>query len=336
MKPDLADRPLHWLIEYGRRHPGAWRRFEEMRADRSRGLPTWPAWCFAPLAAGMAIASRGTASERFASWPLAERVRVGREAAILTALAAWRMTKGVYVFDPDLLQALWLTPVTGSIPSDLLERLPEWCVYVPLDRDGLRGVWAHLESDANDGHAELRLVTIAGGTLEPLAIHLGGSVAEGVESMLAAGAALAGVPVHNRELEVEARRARAVAEPIVSLLLWLCSERPEIEGRGRPGNPKPKRVKGALREFAAPGPRTWAVGARVGAALRAARGAAERAEGEATGRRVRPHVRRAHWHTYWTGPRSGEQTPVLRWLHPILVAGGDVDELPAVVRAVKR
>jgi len=36
-----------------------------------------------------------------------------------------------------------------------------------------------------------------------------------------------------------------------------------------------------------------------------------------TGRTVSPHIRRAHWHTYWTG--KGRTVPVLRWLHPILV-----------------
>lgn len=331
----LADRPLHWLSEYGRRYPGAWRRFEEMRSERGRSLPTWPTWCYAPLAAGMAVVSDGLATERFAGWSLAERVRIGQEAAILTALAAWRMTKGIYAFDPDLLQALWNTPITGDIPSSLLERLPEWCIYVPLDRDGLRGVWAHLESDANDGHMELRLVTIQDDGLAPVAIHLGGSLAEGIENTISEALTIAGMPVPARQLEVEARRTREVAEPIISLLLWLCSEQPEIEGRGRPGNPRPVRTKRGVREFAAPGPRTWEVGARVGAALRAARSAAKRAEGEPTGRHVRPHVRRAHWHTYWTGPRLGEQTPILRWLNPILVGGGDVDELPAVVRRVE-
>jgi len=31
---------------------------------------------------------------------------------------------------------------------------------------------------------------------------------------------------------------------------------------------------------------------------------------------VRPHIRRAHWHGYWTGPREGTQTFVYHWLPP--------------------
>lgn len=40
----------------------------------------------------------------------------------------------------------------------------------------------------------------------------------------------------------------------------------------------------------------------------------------AEGRSVRPHVRSAHAHLYWTGP--GRTTPVVRFLPPIPVKGG--------------
>ncbi|WP_181065223.1 hypothetical protein [Nocardia nova] len=45
---------------------------------------------------------------------------------------------------------------------------------------------------------------------------------------------------------------------------------------------------------------------------------------------VRPHIRRAHWHTYWTGPRDNPTADV-RWLHPILVRSADRDRSRAVV-----
>ena len=34
----------------------------------------------------------------------------------------------------------------------------------------------------------------------------------------------------------------------------------------------------------------------------------------------RPHVRAAHWHTFWVGPRSAkfpDRKPIIRWLPPI-------------------
>ena len=60
----------------------------------------------------------------------------------------------------------------------------------------------------------------------------------------------------------------------------------------------------------------------------------------ATGRtRPRAHVRRAHWHGFWTGPRDPERAEErrfdLRWLPPIPVAVDDVNDLPVTVRPVK-
>jgi hypothetical protein len=54
---------------------------------------------------------------------------------------------------------------------------------------------------------------------------------------------------------------------------------------------------------------------------------------------VRPHIRRAHWHHYWIGPRAApaeERELVVRWLPPILVNVEEESEdgLSVVVRGV--
>ena len=39
-----------------------------------------------------------------------------------------------------------------------------------------------------------------------------------------------------------------------------------------------------------------------------------------------PHVRRAHWHHYWTGARvSAERCLVLKWMPPVFVGGASAD-----------
>jgi len=45
----------------------------------------------------------------------------------------------------------------------------------------------------------------------------------------------------------------------------------------------------------------------------------------------RPHVRRAHWHHYWTGP--GRTVLELRWLEPVFVMG-DSEKIDAVAHKV--
>ena len=72
-------------------------------------------------------------------------------------------------------------------------------------------------------------------------------------------------------------------------------------------------------------------GMRVGAAIRKGY-AAEKKERETLGSHASkaPHVRRAHWHHYWTGARdSAERALVLKWIPPVFV-GGSVSDIVTV------
>ena len=50
------------------------------------------------------------------------------------------------------------------------------------------------------------------------------------------------------------------------------------------------------------------------------------------GVKKRPHIRRAHWHHYWTGP--GRSVLEVKWLEPIFVMGTE-EEIDTVVHDVK-
>lgn len=50
-------------------------------------------------------------------------------------------------------------------------------------------------------------------------------------------------------------------------------------------------------------------------------------------RHVSPHVRRAHWHGYWLGPRDNPTELVIKWIAPVIVNGGG-DELSGTVHLV--
>lgn len=39
------------------------------------------------------------------------------------------------------------------------------------------------------------------------------------------------------------------------------------------------------------------------------------------------HIRKGHWHGYWTGPRKGERIYILKWVMPTFVRGTIVDDL---------
>ena len=75
-------RPRDALAAVGRAHPDAWRFADELRAARgAEGLPYWPDWCYMPIGGWLSIASRGHLT-----------IAAAREASILAALGAWRVT----------------------------------------------------------------------------------------------------------------------------------------------------------------------------------------------------------------------------------------------------
>ena len=50
----------------------------------------------------------------------------------------------------------------------------------------------------------------------------------------------------------------------------------------------------------------------------------------------RPHIRRAHWHSYWVGQKSQPEarSVVLKWLPPIPVNVLDTEDLTPTARDV--
>ena len=125
------------------------------------------------------------------------------------------------------------------------------------------------------------------------------------------------------------------AATILNLALFLCTDERDIEDL--PERPRVRNTKRGPRLVMQDAPAFHPVALRMGAALDLARARAkqEPSGGEGGGRRVAPHVRRAHWHTYRYGPGRAQRK--LKWLPPIPVNLEDLkdQELPAVVREVE-
>lgn len=85
--------------------------------------------------------------------------------------------------------------------------------------------------------------------------------------------------------------------------------------------------------------RKWDVGIRIGAAIRQKSASVEKGESIKTASghsSPRPHMRRGHWHHYWTGPRnvSENRRLILKWLSPMAVAATPEDT-PIVIHEIK-
>lgn len=328
------------MLAVGRQYPHAWSDIDHMRSElRGRDAPDWPDWCYIPIAGGqsaVATALHVDVMRLHITHP--DRIADG---AILAALAAWRMTQGVYRVDPGLYPALVTTALDADMPADVLYRLPEWCIYVEtpdlaLDGAPVPGAYVHLEHDVHTGRAELRMLLDGDGPLVPVAIHIGPwTLAEAISRSLHVSAARASA-VGARTIGGLAELLLPVVEPVVNVVLYIATQAGEITGPGTPGNPTPVRTRRhGLRLFPANGMRAWDVGVRIGAALRAAYHAAETSSDPAARHRPRPHVRRAHWHTFLSGPRAEARRRDVRWMPPIPVNVQSADDMPATVRRVR-
>jgi hypothetical protein len=327
-------RPGKILSAYGRLYPEAWKQVDELRARRKE-LRDWPEWCFLPLAGIHTIVSKGKDPQA---------PNLSQHVGILGALAAWRVTQGIYRFDSTAFNALWKTPVTGEIPNEVLFHLPEWCVYIPTpdqtwQGSTLIGFFAHLEHSMNDRRTELRLVLDltgpAGDQLVVMPIHLGrGGLAEGVAA--ASKEADRQFPVTMYSSDGVAERLSSDVSPLVSLVLYLCSQGAEIKemggGKRMPALPKPQKTKRGIRIFAPDHPGRWDVGRGLGAALRQALSEVDPSEPTGTQAAARPQIHEAHWQTAWVDKQdqSNVRSATLKWLAPVLANIQGVDELTTV------
>lgn len=330
-------RPLTHMRIAGTIYQDAWRQFDVFRQMRGKNSsPDWPEWCYCPLAAAYAIVSGGGDNRV----PLDS---VGHIAA-LGALAAWRVTQTIYRFDPSLAGALADTPI-DRLPADVIFRLPEWCVYIETYNatwcgQPIAGFFAHLEHDAVTGRPELRLLIDhddAEGRPDILGvpIHIGqptldeamvSMINESRRQMIDHGKTLMASSMPPDLSEIMTLEVR----PLIGMLLYLCSEQPDLDDFV-PVHPEPKRTKKGWKIFPPDRPTMVTVGQRIGDELRRAYLADQIGTG-GDRKGPRPHIRRAHWHTYLTG--TGRVQRVLKWISPIVVNVDASHKLPVTVKAI--
>lgn len=291
-----------------------WNDLDFARSEREAGrLPDWPEWCWLPSSAALAFTNRE-------DW-----------ARIVTAVGAWRQGRSIYRVEAETAAALADTDLPDEIPAQTLLELPEWGLYLTgmVTEPPLNGAFVHLDWSFTRRRPELWIVADLGGELDllvsvPVYLDHPSLTTSLEEAIKTAGP---GEPPSDDAIELDAsdflpdasdyRSLLGVVRPIVAALLYICSAEPDIVDPDRP-NARPRRAA-----HPAASPQVWEVGYRIGTALRKAR-----VEHEAHGghhNSPAAHLRRAHWHTYWLGPKSEPERrrTELRWISPVLV-GSDL------------
>lgn len=329
-----ADKFARWMLK---QYPGAEEQMQHFLGVRQDLKDDWPAWCYLPMAAVYAIITKG-ASVDIARSIMAESID---DLPKLTAALVWSRTKTVYQFDATLSELLAEQAMDTNIPVDVLYRLPYPCIYIEqagklLDR-AYAGYFAWLEYDVNNRQPELRLLYLMrdGGTASYPLVLQGNSIAEFWTATEASA----------RKRMPNLTPSYAPGWPLYSAfasainhILYLCADNADtrpIQGSGS----VVKERRSPLSE-----PQLWEVGTRIGAAIRKykveGQPQEETSERPAEGQvhaSPKPHVRRAHWHMFWTGKRdASDRQFVVHWLAPIPVNYRYVNkDTPTVIRKVK-
>ncbi len=314
------------LIATKRSYPDVNKMIDDFRQSKGKDLPNWASFCFLPIAGWYAILCGQLGKPQLSAADMPKL-------HALSATCTWQFSKGIYDFDSDLYQALIDSEIKGDLPSEVLHRLPEWCLYIntpnyQFDGQPAHGFYAMLEHDMNDGHHELRLFIDADGKLISVPLHLGNwSVHDAVDKYFKYANLQSSIHGYGL-LPNTAQTIKTVTDdimPLLSLLLYICSDTPDLSNReffgDSPQRPQAKKTKKGWRLFPAEKIKTWTVGETIGEHLRQTA-----KDYQSTDRRVKAHLRRGHHKTYWTGKRgSDEQKPVSRWIPPAIVAGGKED-----------
>lgn len=259
----------------------------------------------------------------------------------------FKRTKQILTFDKDFISELIRTDGSFSIRYNIFATLPYDNFYIDLSAAeelcseiGIDGMLVQVHSvrttDAEfwilncipykDGHSIIVTSQVLSNTNDGIEL----TVDEIVESM----------SIKTNDPDIMAADYNRIFPMLINILLYLCSYEPDIREtvvskRQRADAKKAKKDKKDYPE------QVYSVGERFGAAFRKWTKDSVGAKHDSVSDgsyKVKPYIRRAHWHRYWYGPRNSPNRELrIRWVHECECAFDDENtEVAAVKHKVKK
>lgn len=248
--------------------------------------------------------------------------------------SSWETTKGIYSVDKTLSRSIFNEfidaekDVLNFFPSNLIEYIPEWCMYFKFENTELFELFDTRISGffvlINQYSSKSRELVgfdcyemcflfhgIDSGFL-PLDIPMNESIPFYVLTIETIK------HFTGRKLSaVELITITEMVNQAISMVIYSCTQKPEYSG-SKPSFPTPAKTKKGLRFFPPEKPKIIEIGKTIGEKLRQHEAAQEKEYVE-SGATKRPHIRRGHWSRYWTGSKNTEtpQTLKYNWIPPI-------------------
>ena len=332
--------PLQLLKHVSKRYPNAWEYMEQIHQSNGKdGNPSWPNWCYAPMAAALAIATQSDKT-------LFSQLRAVSDAQQIDALTSWRVSKEVFIINETLEETLFQQADDTSVPANILMQIPYPCFYIQFTNfmfqgRAISGAFIHLEYDVKNSSTELRVLFVfADGNTLGFPIHVNAGKIENSEHITVQEAINAigkdsPLGALRDMMQTENAAIKDALSKTLQVVLYLCSQNAEIAPNKEQSTvyKRGRKIRDSYAEI-----RKWDVGIRIGAAIKSSNQsepANDNVKNHSAHASPRPHMRRGHWHNFWAGSKStpNERKLVLKWVAPTFI--GELDETPVVIHNVK-
>lgn len=265
----------------------------------------------------------------------------------LPMFSAWRMSLSIYRIDEDIFKEMLKAPIPSDTPSDIFKRLPDFCVYIEfphiikmsdinddVEKNSntdleITGFWAYL-NHPNNTTKKLELNICLDVIENENYIDTLPSNSMIIEDGLTADKAsdlvieqYTGMPHFQAKALADSDKKTLLS--LLPILLWLCAEEPDISNMiGEPltiekvREPKYSQKKKTGKFIPPSNPRIYNLGSRLGGEIRAFKDEINQSDNTRKSTTKRPHIRKGHWHGYWTG-KGQEKQFIVKWLSATFV-----------------
>ena len=325
---------LDFINYFNRKYPDIWKHTEELQSEND----LWDSdVCYFPIGCVMTVLHEYYGVPEF---------QTTNHAAIISGLAGWRIEKRVYQYDTDICSMLFEQAKNAEdmyLPSDIFKLLPAKAVYIKYpeilsekynnertDNIKVDGFITWVENDLNDMSYELRMVHLGTKNKENIILtnniaHLipNKTISDGIDKTLEIAKS------HSEEMGVHTSAINNVINSVgflkdykdsicrdIQLILYICASNADItENERQKGIYKFNKgfIRDKFREV-----QIFDVGDRISNAKR------DNVCGNSSSKS--PHIRSAHWHHYWIGKKNEKKTRILKWLNPMFINGGVLED----------
>lgn len=236
---------------------------------------------------------------------------------LVSAMSRWRVSKHIFEVDQELCEIFMNTDkLDADIPNEIVTRLVYDTFYVKLPDKYItvRNVNNENLNISIDGF----FYNVIGNSIIIVIMYTSGHT-QSLGFDLQPGKTLRECIENNLKANEDVYKT---INFMLQIVLYLCADNADIEE-----NPvqktiykKSDKIKDNYSEL-----RRWDVGFRYGQAIRKSKAKQKAADTvqdnrEGSHSRKRTHVRRGHYHHYWTGSeKAGNRKLVLKWTSPVVI-----------------